>query len=133
MDLPRKTHFSFPVVLGLHDSDPLSTRSAQMKIYAGLISALDAGGTHYSSDLSEVDLNDPDDVKVTVADRNGAVLVHLGNDEFLERFKIYLSHVSGWRQQFQKVDSVDLRFDGQIIVNPDGSTSAPRLRGSLPR
>ena len=24
-----------------------------------------------------------------------------------------------WRQQFEKLESVDLRYDGQIIVNPD--------------
>jgi cell division protein FtsQ len=128
MDLPRKTHFSFPVVLGLRDSDPLSTRAAQMEIYERLVSELDAGGTRYSKDLSEVDLRDPEDIRATVADPNGAVLVHLGNDQFLERFKIYLSHIGAWRQQFQRVESVDLRFDGQIIVNPDGSTSPPKIR-----
>jgi cell division protein FtsQ len=65
-------------------------------------------------------------VKVTVADPAGAVLVHLGNEQFLERFKIYLSHVSDWRQQFQKLESVDLRYDGQIIVNPDGGAAEHR-------
>jgi cell division protein FtsQ len=131
MDLPRKTHFSFPVVLGLRDSDPLSTRAAQMKIYERLVSELDAGGTRYSKDLSEVDLSDPEDVRATVADPKGAVLVHLGNEQFLDRFKIYLSHIGAWRQQFQKVESVDLRFDGQIIVNPDGSTAPPKIRKKL--
>jgi cell division protein FtsQ len=119
MELPRKAHYSFPVVLGLRDSDPLSTRGAQMKLYSHLVSELDAGDARYSKDLSEVDLGDPENVKVTVADPAGAVLVHLGNDQFLERFRVYLSHVGEWRQQFQKLESVDLRYDGQIIVNPD--------------
>ena len=120
MELPRHTHYSFPVVLGLRDADPLSTRSAQMKLYSRLMSELDAEGTRYSTDLSEVDLSDPENVKITVSDPAGAVLVHLGNEQFLQRFKIYLSHVGEWRQQFQKLDSVDLRYEGQIIVNPDG-------------
>lgn len=133
MELSRKTHYSFPVVIGLNDSDPLSTRSAQMKIYSRLVSELDAGGLHYSNDLSEVSLDDPEDVKVTVADPAGAVLVHLGNDQFLERFRTYLSHVGGWRQQFQKLESVDLRYDGQIIVNPDDNTAAPKVRRGTKR
>lgn len=133
MELSRKTHYSFPVVMGLNDSDPLSTRSAQMKIYSRLVSELDAGGLHYSNDLSEVSLDDPEDVKVTVADPAGAVLVHLGNDQFLERFRTYLSHVGGWRQQFQKLESVDLRYDGQIIVNPDDNTAAPKVRRGTKR
>lgn len=133
MELSRKTHYSFPVVIGLNDSDPLSTRSAQMRIYSRLVSELDAGGLHYSNDLSEVSLDDPEDVKVTVADPAGAVLVHLGNDQFLERFRTYLSHVGGWRQQFQKLESVDLRYDGQIIVNPDDNTAAPKVRRGTKR
>jgi hypothetical protein len=34
-----------------------------------------------------------------------------------------------WRQQFQKLESVDLRYDRQIIVNPDlrGAEPQPRL------
>jgi cell division protein FtsQ len=133
MELPRRTHYSFPVVLGLRDSDPLSTRSAQMKLYSRLVSELDAEGTRYSSDLSEVDLSDPENVKITVADPAGAVLVHLGNEQFLERFKIYLSHVGEWRQQFQKLDSVDLRYDGQIIVNPDGAGAERQVAKALPK
>ena len=30
-----------------------------------------------------------------------------------------MSHVQGWRQQFEKLESVDLRYEHQIIVNPD--------------
>ena len=121
MEPARRAHYSFPVVFGLSDSDPISTRGVQMKFYSRLMSELDAGGNHYSNDLSEVDLTDPEDLKVTVADPAGAVLVHLGADQFLSRFKLYLSHAGAWRQQFQTLDSVDLRYDGQIIVNPDSS------------
>jgi cell division protein FtsQ len=45
--------------------------------------------------------------------------VHLGGSDFAERFKIYKAHVKEWRSQFQKLDSVDLRYDNQVIVNPD--------------
>jgi hypothetical protein len=54
-----------------------------------------------------------------VADPNGEVLVHLGAGNFLHRYKTYITHVQQWRQQFDKLESVDLRYDGQIIVNPD--------------
>ena len=126
MELPRRTHYSFPVVLGLTESDPLSTRGAQMKLYSRLVNDLDAGNAHYSKDLSEVDLGDPENVKVTVSDPAGAVLVSLGNDQFLERFKIYLSHIADWRAQFEKVESVDLRYEGQIIVNPESPVAEHR-------
>ncbi len=117
--------YSFPVLVGMSDSEPLSTRAARMKIYSQLVRELDADGAHNSQTLSEVDLTDPDDVKVTVSDPNGEVLVHLGSSAFGERFKIYKAHLQEWRQQFQRLDSVDLRYDRQVIVNPDAPKSDP--------
>jgi cell division protein FtsQ len=126
MDLPRARKFSFPVVKGMSDSEPLSMRAARMQIYSALMRELDSEGAHYSQDLSEVDLSDSEDVKVVVADPAGAVLVHLGSSDFLRRYKTYLAHLQEWRQQFQKVESVDLRYERQIIVNPDsGARPAP--------
>ena len=119
MELPRSRKYSFPVVKGLSESEPLSTRAARMQMYSTLMRELDSEGAHYSADLSEVDLSDSEDVKVVVADPAGAVLVHLGSSDFLRRYKIYLAHLQEWRQQFQKVESVDLRYERQIIVNPD--------------
>ncbi len=121
MDLPQpgKTKYSFPVIVGSNSGEPLSTRSARMKIYNDLISELDSDGARRSQDLSEADLSDPDDVKVLANDPQGEVLVHLGSSNYLERYQRYVSHIREWRQQFGKVESVDLRYDRQIIVNPD--------------
>src|SRR5437016_14530506 len=67
MELPSssKKKYSFPVILGMNPGEPLSTRNARMKIYNDLIHQLDSSGAHYSQDLSEVDLSDADDVKVS--------------------------------------------------------------------
>ena len=121
MELPSssKKKYSFPVILGMNLGEPLSTRNARMKIYNDLIHQLDSSGAHYSQDLSEVDLSDADDVKVSMGDPAGTVLVHLGSSNFLDRYQIYVTHVREWRQQFAKLESVDLRYDRQIIVNPD--------------
>jgi cell division protein FtsQ len=119
MDLSRKKKYSFPVIVGMNPGEPLSTRSARMKIYNELVRQLDSGGGNYSKDLSEVDLTDPEDVKVLANDPEGEVLVHLGSSDYLDRFKICVAHLREWRQQFQKLESVDLRYDRQIIVNPD--------------
>jgi cell division protein FtsQ len=119
MELPRSRKYSFPVLKGMSESEPLSARAARMQIYSALMRELDSEGAHYSQDISEVDVSDPEDVKVVAADSGGAVLIHLGSSDFLRRYKIYLAHLQEWRQQFQKLDSVDLRYDRQIIVNPD--------------
>src|SRR5580698_6344922 len=124
MELTPKHKYSFPVILGMNPGEPLSTRAPRMKDYAEMVRDLDSGGAHYSQDLSEVDLSDLEDVKVRVNDPAGDVLVHLGSSDYLRRYKIYVTHARGWRQQFQKLESVDLRYDNQIIVNPETQRTA---------
>jgi cell division protein FtsQ len=120
MDLPGgKKKYSFPVILGMNPNEPMSTRAPRMNIYNDLVGQLDAGGAHYSQELSEVDISDVDDVKVLANDPDGAVLVHLGASDYLDRYKIYVANVREWRQKFTKLESVDLRYDRQIVVNPD--------------
>ena len=134
MDLPANDRgkYSFPVIIGTNPGEPPSTRLARMKIYAEVIGQLDSGGGRYSQELSEVDLTDPDDVKVLADSSQGEVLIHLGSSDYLDRYKIYVSHIREWRQQFDKLESVDLRYDRQIIVNPDlgGSSKAAPLAAS---
>ena len=119
MELPPKHKYSFPVILGMNPGEPLSTRLPRMKAYNELVSELDSGGAHYSEDLSEVDLTDLENLKVRVNDPKGDVLVELGSSDYLKRYRIYVSHVQEWRQQFQKLESVNLRYDNQVIVNPE--------------
>lgn len=119
MELPQRHKYSFPVILGMNPGEPLSTRTPRMKAYGELVRDLDAGGARYSQDLSEVDLSDLDDVKVRANDPAGDVLVHLGSSDYLKRYKTYVTHAQEWRQQFQKLESVNLRYDNQVIVNPD--------------
>ncbi len=134
MELPphSKTQYSFPVIAGTRDTEPLSTRAARMKVYNELVRELDSEGGHYSSELSEVDLTDPEDTKVLISDPSGDVLLHLGSvssgsGNYLDRVKLYHAHVGEWRQQFEKLDSVDLRYERQIVVNPDLRSPTPTV------
>jgi cell division protein FtsQ len=127
MELSPKHKFSFPVILGMNPGEPLSTRAPRMKIYSEMVSQLDGSGAHYSQDLSEVDLSDLEDLKVRVNNPAGDVLVHLGSSDYLRRYKIYVTHAQAWRQQFQKLESVDLRYENQIIVNPDMERMAKQV------
>src|SRR3984957_4927551 len=119
MELPQKHKYSFPVILGMNPGEPLSTRAPRMRAYNELVQELDSGGARYSQDLSEVDLSDLENLKVRVNDPAGDVLVELGSSEYLKRYKTYVSHLQEWRQQFQKLESVNLRYDKQVIVNPE--------------
>ena len=103
-------------------------------IFSKLLQDLDSEGANHSQALSEVDLSDPEDVKITTSDGDGDVLIHLGSSDFLSRYKVYIGNVQQWRQQYQTLRSVDLRYERQVILNADepretkGSKPAARKR-----
>ncbi len=109
-------HFSFPVVAGIEAKDPLSTRAARMHLYQKFLADVDAGGEKISEQLSEVDLSDPEDVRVVVPAAGSDILLHLGDEDYLARFHSYQQHFAEWHQQYPHLASVDLRYDRQVVL-----------------
>ena len=121
LERPDRAAYTFPVLTGFSEQDSLELRRERVGLYLALIEDLDSDDGRHSLDISEVDLSDPEDARVTVADLDGssAVLLHLGNSDFLARYRTYLAHNRQWRQQFNRIHSVDLRYERQVVVNPD--------------
>ena len=129
-------HYSFPVLTGISADDPLSVRAARMKIYMGFVAALDASGENISHRLSEVDVSNPEDVKAILPDppptgadtvSDGAdILVHFGDGRYLERYREYEQLLPGWRAQYPKLASVDMRYEPQLVLEmqPGATASA---------
>lgn len=123
----KAPHYSFPVLTGISAADPLSTRAARMKIYMDFIAALDATGEKISSKLSEVDVSDPEDLRAVISDTGGSdVLVHFGEDHFLERYHAFQQHLAEWRAQYPRLASADMRYDQQVVLGmkPDAPASS---------
>lgn len=110
-------HYSFPVLTGISTDDPLSTRAARMKLYMVFVAALDATGEKVSSKLSEVDLSDPEDIRAVIPDTGGSdILIHFGDDHFLDRYHAYRQHLAEWRAQYPRLASADMRYDQQVVL-----------------
>jgi cell division protein FtsQ len=91
-----------------------------MEIYQRFMKELDATGKGFSRSVSEVDVTDPEDVKALVLASTGAanseVLVHFGDEHFLDRYNEFEKHLPEWKQQYPKLASADMRYDGQIVL-----------------
>jgi cell division protein FtsQ len=110
------THYSFPVVTGISAKDPLSQRAARMHLYQQFVSDLDSGGPKISSQLSEVDVSDPNDVWALLPAEGNDIQVHFGNSDFLTRYRSYQQLLPEWRQQYPHLASVDMRYEGRAIL-----------------
>ena len=124
-DAPGNPNYSFPVVTGIKAEEPMSTRAPRMKLYERFLHDLDSGGEKVSSHVSEVDLSDPEDVKALIPEGNIEVLVHFGQDQFLERYKKMQNHMAEWKQMYPRLSSVDMRYERQVVLQvPQGSATA---------
>jgi cell division protein FtsQ len=110
-------HYSFPVVTGIAATDPLSVRAARMHLYQQFVSDLDSGGSKVSTQLSEVDISDPEDIWALLPAQGSDIQVHFGDSDFLARYRSYQQHLPEWRQQYPHLASVDMRYENQVVLD----------------
>ncbi|HEX4030580.1 MAG TPA: FtsQ-type POTRA domain-containing protein [Terracidiphilus sp.] len=109
-------HYSFPVITGIDGGDPAASRRARMAVYLRMMNDLDSSGQHYSQQISEIDLTDPEDARVLMPEQGADILAHFGEDHFLARYLRYKAHIGEWRQQYPRLAAVDLRYDQQVVL-----------------
>jgi cell division protein FtsQ len=92
------------------------------------IAELDATGEGVSHRLSEVNVSNPEDVQAIIPDSassNADILVHFGEEKYLERYHQYQSHLAEWRAQYPKLASADMRYDQQVVLEMQKDSSTP--------
>ena len=122
-------HYSFPVLTGVDPGDSLEARATRVAVYMRLMSDLDSTGHHYSQNISEIDLTDPEDARVLMPEPGRDILAHFGEDHFLERYERYRNHIAEWRQQYPRLAAVDLRYDRQVVLQMASGDQTPTAHG----
>jgi cell division septal protein FtsQ len=99
LPLPARGNFQFPVLAGVTEAQPLAERQQRVGVLLAALAELDSETPHHSGEISEADLSDPSDAAVTVTVSGSAILVHLGDRNFLERYKLFLANLEQWRSE----------------------------------
>ena len=120
-DAPTETHYSFPVVTGISGEQPLTTRAARIKLYMHFLN--DLGDK--SKNVSEVDLSNPEDVKALIPDNGADILVHFGGEDFVHRYELYEKNLPGWRKEFPRLASADMRYERQVVLEMQQGVAPP--------
>lgn len=133
LDRPLQADYAFPVVTGIAEAAPREDRERQMKLFVQFMKDVETARPGAASHVSEVDLADSKDLRATLAglpelgdpaerDGQGAVLVHFGASDFLSKVQGFLENIGQWRQSAGRIESIDLRFERQVVVNPEKVT-----------
>jgi len=130
LEKPDRGAFDFPVLEGVGAIGGAAERRSRVALFQQFINDWRPEGSASGWMLSEVDLSDREDLKTLLVQGQDTILVHFGHQDFAARFHTFLTLLPEVRKTTPKIDSVDLRFPGQLVVNPDTpKPSAPLAAG----
>lgn len=141
LNRPLKGDFHFPVVTGMSSEMPIEDRELRMRLFASFAQQVETARGGAMDQVSEVDLSEAKDLRATITGLqssggpNGAsgnanaaagwsnadtpILIHFGDSDFEDKFLTVLKDIGRWRAEVGNVESVDLRFNGEAVVNQD--------------
>jgi cell division septal protein FtsQ len=123
---PQYAEFDLPIVDGLSiapGEDGSLTDENRAEFAARLIASL-RPKPKVAERLSQVDVSDLHNASVILT--GDPAVIHLGEDQFLQRLEAYLDLAVALRERVADIDYVDLRFDDRIYVRPASAPAALR-------
>jgi len=138
LDRPVEGEFKFPVVSGIGEATPRATREQHMNLYVQFMKEIERVQPGADDHVSEADISDASDLRATLTGMGAAsgsaspILVHFGDSDYGNRYHLLAENIDQWRASAGSVDSVDLRFARQVVVNPESKTVAANVKQSAP-
>ncbi len=133
LDRPRGEDLHFPIVTGVSEDLPRDQREKRMQTYEAFMKDVDLVRGGSSDRVSEIDLSNPKDLRVVMtglasANDSQAVTIHFGSSEFTGKYKMLVDNFSQWQANAGHVQSIDLQYSRQVVVNPDPSAGTTTAR-----
>jgi cell division protein FtsQ len=126
LDRPQDEELHFPIVSGVSEDLPRDQREKRMQLYQEFLKDIELVRGGASQNVSEVDLSNPKDLRAVMtgfarpADSQ-AVNIHFGSGDFSGKYKMLVDNFSQWQANAGRVQSIDLQYSRQVVVNPDTS------------
>ena len=145
LERPVKANFHFPVVTGISAEMTQEDREHRMQLYTNFSQQIASARSGAMEQISEVDLSDAHDLRATVsglpsasisvsgsARADAPLLVHFGDSDFEGKYRALVENIAQWRATAGRVESVDLRFSREAVVNPVTTAVAQRTQNPAP-
>jgi cell division protein FtsQ len=133
LDRPRGEELHFPIVSGVSEDLARDQREKRMQTYEVFMKDVDLVRGGSSDRVSEIDLSNAKDLRVVMtglasANDAQAVTIHFGASEFTGKYKMLVDNFSQWQANAGRVQSIDLQYSRQVVVNPDAGTGTTTAR-----
>ncbi len=137
---PKYGRLDVPVFKGARGDNPAAYRlnqkenSARIRGGIRLLSDLDSGSPSYAKSISEIDISDKTNLRVTLVDDTAEI--YLGDRDFLKRFNTLRSNMAQYEElksQYTEIAVVDLRFDGNIVYRPGRTAGGQTVPATDPK
>ena len=116
--MPPRASYDFPVLDGLDSLADGSQRRQRLDLYLQFMAETRPEIAQCEWKVSQADLSQPDDLRVLLVQGRETVLVHFGGKDFGQRFKTFLSLVPHVLQSYSGINSMDLRYHNEVVVEP---------------
>jgi cell division protein FtsQ len=126
LDRPEGEDYHFPIVTGLSENISREEREKRMQTYQEFTKAVDLVKPGATDRISEMDLGNPRDLRAVLTgleagDPGQAVTVHFGQGDFTGKYRTLVENFAQWQANAGRVESIDLQYARQVVVNPDTS------------
>jgi len=118
LERPSQGAFDFPVIAGIDPAMSAPDRKARLALFNRFAQELNAQASGAGWVVSEIDLSDDGDLVAVLAQGRETIKVHFGKKDFGERFRTLMALLPEVQRTTPAIDSVDLRYRGQLVVNP---------------
>ncbi|MGH9435046.1 MAG: cell division protein FtsQ/DivIB [Terriglobia bacterium] len=122
LQMRRRDNPAFPVLYGLDAADGAGRRRALLAPFEQFAKATKGVVAGSGWQVSEADLSNPEDLRVLLVKGRVTVLAHFGYQDFLERFNTFVAVTPKVLASTPQIDSIDLRFHGEVVVDPEAKT-----------
>src|ERR1700693_448782 len=110
LEPPQKAPFHLPMLAGVHPEESPAQRSVRVRRAQRLVQELGS----LADKISETDVTDLDDLKITEKLDGRAVTLMLGEHNFASRLRNFLEHYPDIHRSIPQGTTFDLRLDDRI-------------------
>ncbi len=114
--MPERARFTLPVLAGIRREQDPALRRRRVALALRLLQ--EAAG--HAADFSEIDVADPENLRVVQAVEGRAVALMLGNRNFQSRLQNFLNHYPEIQRRLPNAVHFDLRLDDRITAIGEG-------------